>query len=185
MMQAEMRSQTPWELLLRSESKCFNNFVVHKVFFFSPDGTITTTFEPTPPMASYLLAFVISDFVHISNEATKLDNETLQRIWIRPDSAGRAQYALINSVNALKVLEEHVDFKYEMPKIDSVGVPKRPNAMENWGLITYRENAMIYEENFDDIPHYTKLSGLYVISHEMSHMFFGDSVTCEWWDYIW
>lgn len=88
-------------------------------------------------------------------------------------------------MNALRVLEDYVGFKYELSKLDSVGVPNKPNAMENWGLITYRENAMIYEENFDDIAHYTKLSGLYVISHEMSHMFFGDSVTCEWWEYIW
>lgn len=48
-----------------------------------------------------------------------------------------------------------------------------------------RENAMIYEENPDDISHAVKLSGVDVISHELAHQFFGDSVTCEWWDYIW
>ena len=44
---------------------------------------------------------------------------------------------------------------------------------------------MIYEENPDDISHAVKLSGVDVISHELAHQFFGDSVTCEWWDYIW
>lgn len=44
---------------------------------------------------------------------------------------------------------------------------------------------MIYEENPDDISHTVKLSGIVVISHELSHQFFGDSVTCEWWDYVW
>jgi aminopeptidase N len=57
--------------------------------------------------------------------------------------------------------------------------------MENWGMVTYRENAMIYEENYHDISHSQKLSGVDVISHELAHQFFGDSVTCEWWDYIW
>lgn len=47
------------------------------------------------------------------------------------------------------------------------------------------ESAMVYEENVDDIPHSQKLSGVDVISHELSHQFFGDLVTCEWWDYIW
>lgn len=44
---------------------------------------------------------------------------------------------------------------------------------------------MIYEENPDDISHAVKISGVNVISHELAHQFFGDSVTCEWWDYIW
>jgi aminopeptidase N len=44
---------------------------------------------------------------------------------------------------------------------------------------------MIYEENYDNIVHTVKLSGVDVISHELAHQFFGDSVTCEWWDYIW
>jgi aminopeptidase N len=57
--------------------------------------------------------------------------------------------------------------------------------MENWGMVTYRENAMIYEENYHDISHSQKLSGVNVISHELAHQFFGDLVTMEWWDYIW
>lgn len=44
---------------------------------------------------------------------------------------------------------------------------------------------MIYEEDYDDISHSVKLSGVDVISHELAHQFFGDLVTCEWWSYIW
>ena len=44
---------------------------------------------------------------------------------------------------------------------------------------------MIYEENYEDISHAVKLSGFDVIAHELAHQFFGDLVTCEWWDYIW
>lgn len=44
---------------------------------------------------------------------------------------------------------------------------------------------MIYEENYEDISHSLKLSGVDVISHELAHQFFGDSVTCEWWNYTW
>lgn len=136
-------------------------------------------------MSSYLLAFVISDLEHISNADTKEEDETLHRIWVRPDSVHKAQYALINSVGALKALEEYVGFDFELPKVDSAGVPNKSGAMENWGMVTYRENAMIYEENFDEISHTVKLSGVDVISHELAHQFFGDSITCEWWDYIW
>lgn len=44
---------------------------------------------------------------------------------------------------------------------------------------------MIYEEMYTDISHAFKLSGVDVISHELAHQFFGDSVTCEWWDQTW
>jgi aminopeptidase N len=134
-------------------------------------------------MSTYLLAFVVSDLKHIQNDPA--DGETLHRIWVRPDSLSKAQYALENSVAVLKHLEDYVGFKYELPKVDSAGVPSKSGAMENWGMVTYRENAMIYEENYDDISHAVKLSGVDVISHELAHQFFGDSVTCEWWDYIW
>jgi aminopeptidase N len=136
-------------------------------------------------MSSYLLAFVVSDLEHISNANMKQENETLHRIWVRPDSLSKAHYALENSVSVLKALEDYVGVNYELTKIDSAGVPNKGGAMENLGMVTYRENAMVYEENYDDIPHTQKLSGVDVISHELAHQFFGDLVTCEWWDYIW
>lgn len=82
-------------------------------------------------MSSYLLAFVVSDLEHISNADTKLSDETLHRIWVRPDSLSKAPYALDNSIKVLKALENYVGFKYEMPKIDSAGVPEKAGAMES------------------------------------------------------
>jgi aminopeptidase N len=52
-------------------------------------------------------------------------------------------------------------------------------------MVTYRENAIIYDENPDDSSHTQKLSGVDVIGHELAHQFFGDAVTCEWWDQTW
>lgn len=80
-------------------------------------------------MSSYLLAFVVSDLEHISNAGTKLPDETLHRVWVRPDSLSKAPYALENSISILKALEDYVGFKYEMPKVDSAGVPEKGGAM--------------------------------------------------------
>lgn len=82
-------------------------------------------------MSSYLLAFIVSDLESISNEATKLPTETLHRVWVRPDSLSKAPYALENSIAAVKALEEYVGFKYELPKVDSAGVPNKSGAMVN------------------------------------------------------
>lgn len=58
----------------------------------------------------------------------------------------------------------------------------------NWNAdfqVNYWETAMIFEVDYDDIAHNLKLSGLAIMSHELAHFFFGNAVTCEWWDYIW
>lgn len=136
-------------------------------------------------MSSYLLAFVVSDFAHVSNEDTVLPGETIHRVWVRPDSIKKAPYALENSAKVLKALENYVGFDYELPKVDSAAIPNKGGAMENWGMVTYWETAMIYEENYEDIPHNLKYSGVGVIAHELGHQFFGDSVTCAWWDQTW
>lgn len=83
-------------------------------------------------MSSYLLAFVVSEFRHISNEHTKLPGDTLHRIWTKPDSISKAQYALENSEKVLKALEDYCYFKYVLPKVDSAAIPNKNSAMENW-----------------------------------------------------
>lgn len=88
-------------------------------------------------MSSYLLAFVISDLQSITNENTKQPDDTLHRIWVRPDSLSRADFALESSELALKALENYLSFKFALPKLDSAGIPNKSGAMENWGLITY------------------------------------------------
>lgn len=118
-------------------------------------------------MSSYLLAFVVSEFANITNELTREPKETLHRVWTKPDSISKAPFALENSVKALKALEEYCYFDYVLPKVDSAAIPNKNSAMENWGMVTYWETAMIYEENYDDIPHNLKFSGVRVIGHEL------------------
>lgn len=52
-------------------------------------------------------------------------------------------------------------------------------------MVTYRENALIYENSPEESSHVQKFNGVTVISHELAHQFFGDLVTCQWWDQIW
>lgn len=118
-------------------------------------------------MSTYLNAFLVGDFDYIDNAATKAQNDTYMRVIVRPDSLSKTPYALENSENALKSLEAYANFDYEITKMDSAGVPNKGGAMENWGLIKYRENAMIYTEDINDTPHNVIFSGVRVISHEV------------------
>lgn len=88
-------------------------------------------------MSSYLLAFLVSDLDFISNADEKLPTDTLHRVWVRPDSLKKAQYALENSIKILKELETYTGFNYEMPKMDSAGVPNKGGAMVSYWEVCF------------------------------------------------
>lgn len=55
--------------------------------------------------------------------------------------------------------------------------------MENWGLITYRTVALLFDEKSSSIVF--KKSTAYTVCHELAHQWFGNLVTMEWWDHLW
>lgn len=116
--------------------KCFHFDCFYLISFqiYSNDGSgiFTTSFGPSPIMSSYLNAFVVCDFSFIDNSQTKGPDEVLQRIIVSQDSLEKADLALDSSVAALKALEEYVGYKYELDKLDSIMVPGKGGAMENW-----------------------------------------------------
>lgn len=137
-------------------------------FVFSGAGKIRTSFDTTPVMSSYLLAFVVSDFESIDNKPT---DGTIQRIFARKADVARAQFALENSDAFLKELEIFADYKYELPKMDSAAIPDfGPGAMENWGLIIYKEQYLIGNKDSHPREVYEILR---VTAHELGHQFFG------------
>ncbi|CBY38948.1 unnamed protein product [Oikopleura dioica] len=69
-------------------------------------------------------------------------------------------------------------------KADQIALPDfNAGAMENWGLVTYREQSLLYDMNRDRFDR--KFYVANVVSHEMAHMWFGDFVTCQFWDELW
>lgn len=83
-------------------------------------------------MSSYLLAFIISDLESVTNEDRIGEGETLHKVWVRPDSTSKAAFALQSADDGLKALENYLNFKFALPKMDSAGVPGKSGAMENW-----------------------------------------------------
>lgn len=91
------------------------------LFPSSQDGTITTSFQQSPVMSPYLLAFAVSDFAL----STHQDGPTLHRIFARPDTDAveRSQFALRNTDLFLKELERYVRYEYELTKLDQIALP--------------------------------------------------------------
>lgn len=126
---------------------------------------------------------MVSDFASQTNIDTKSDDETLHRIYMRPDAINRSDLGLINSIALLQQLEDYVNVKYELPTMNSAAIPDfAAGAMENWGLITYTEEYLIGDSKSS---HKEIINILGTIAHELGHQFFGNLVTCQWWDSIW
>ncbi|MEJ0073604.1 MAG: M1 family metallopeptidase [Candidatus Saccharibacteria bacterium] len=143
---------------------------------------MTTVFEPTPKMSSYLLAFVIGDMI---SKSTGTARGTEVNVWATvAQPADSLDYALDVAKRSIEFFEDYFGVDYPLPKADHVACPDfSAGAMENWGLITYRERVLLAYPGETAQSIYEQIA--LVIAHETSHQWFGNLVTMRWWDDLW
>ncbi|XP_072519135.1 aminopeptidase Ey-like isoform X2 [Salminus brasiliensis] len=140
-----------------------------------------TSFQPTERMSSYLLALVVSDYTNVHS-----DEGTLIRIWARRKavSDGYCAYALNLTGPILEFFENYYAVSYPLSKSDQIALPDFYfGAMENWGLVTYREANLLYDPVISSNRNQEKTAT--IIAHELAHMWFGNLVTLKWWNEVW
>ena len=144
--------------------------------------SLTTTFEKTPRMSSYLLAFVIGE-LHKKSARTKSGVEV--NVWATPaQNENTLDFALDIATRSIDFYDEYFGVKYPLPKSDHVALPDfSSGAMENWGLITYRESCLLTDPELT--PESSRRFIATVIAHELSHQWFGNLVTMNWWNDLW
>ncbi|XP_061377482.1 aminopeptidase N-like isoform X1 [Danaus plexippus] len=144
-----------------------------------------THFERSVNMSTYLVAYVLSDFVNVETNYTSVGNITKPiRIWTRPSLISKANYALTIVPKLLSFYEEIFGVPYALDKMDLIAIPDfSSGAMENWGLITFRETTLLYDE-IEGIPR-EKQNVAIDVAHELAHQWFGDLVTMKWWTDLW
>lgn len=140
-----------------------------------------TVFESSPKMSSYLLAFVTGE-LHKKTAQTKSGVEVNVFATAVHDSS-KLDFGLDVAVRSIEFFDDYFKIPYPLPKADHVALPDfSSGAMENWGLITYRESCLLADKK-------TAQSGremiATVIAHETSHQWFGNLVTMQWWDDLW
>lgn len=141
-----------------------------------------TKFRQTPPMQMYLLAIVVSNFEYVS--AT--DSRIPQRIFAKPSSIrnGEADFAAKIVGKILNAIEDHFQFEYPLAKLDHVGLMHFINgAMENFGIVHYAEPTLLLDPNDKDES--SMMTIIRIVTHEMVHQFFGNTVSPKWWNYTW
>ncbi len=138
-------------------------------------------FSPTPIMSTYLLAFIIGDFEYIES---KTKHGVQVRVFTTPGKKHQAKFALDCAVKTLDFYDDYFDIPYPLPILDMIAIPDfTAGAMENWGAITYRESALLVDEDHSSIGN--KQWVALVIAHEIAHQWFGNLVTMEWWTHLW
>ncbi len=144
-------------------------------------GSLLTSFETTPRMSTYLLAFAYGE---LDFKEAKTKNGVAVRVYATPDKVWMSDFALDAGVRSLEFFEDYYDIPYPLSKLDLIGLPDfSAGAMENWGLITFRESVLYVNPKSSSID--TKQFVALVIAHEIAHQWFGDLVTMRWWNDLW
>jgi aminopeptidase N len=144
------------------------------------DGWVADVYGPTPKMANYLVAFAVGDLVKIP---AGFVNGYEVNIWARPEIVSQMDFAQSNAPIIQAWLDHETGITYREVKSDHIALPDKGGAMENWGLITYGEQYFAY--NIETSSAYGKQTIGSIQAHEMGHLWYGDLITCQWWDDIW
>jgi len=145
-------------------------------------GYVWDVYQDSLKMSTYLLAFIVSDFVYRTSEPQP--NGVEFRIWSREAAKDQTVWASEIGPTILAYYETYFNTSFPLPKQDMIAIPDfSAGAMENWGLITYREVALLYEPGKSSLS--DKEYVAIVVAHELAHQWFGDLVTMEWWTDLW
>ena len=145
------------------------------------DGKVEFEFAETMKMSTYLLAFIVGPF-----EATEpVDVRGIPtRIIVPKGNLHLTGYALEAAVWVLEYLSDYYDIPYPGDKLDHIAIPDfSAGAMENVGLVTYRDAYLIIDEAKATQAELER--SLEVIGHEVAHQWFGNLVTLRWWEGAW
>lgn len=139
------------------------------------------TFNKTPLMSSYLLAFIVGELNYVETKSFRVPI----RVYATPDKdIELGRFSLDLAAKTLAFYEKEFDSDFPLPKMDMVGVPDfNAGAMENWGLITYRVVDLLFDEKTSGAS--TKERVAEVVQHELAHQWFGNLVTMDFWDGLW
>ncbi|XHF99081.1 hypothetical protein AWENTII_002590 [Aspergillus wentii] len=152
----------------------------------SEPGLKFVSFERTPVMSTYLLAWAVGDFDYVeAMTQRKYKGKSIPvRVYTTKGLKEQARFALECAHRTVDYFSEVFEVEYPLPKADLLAVHEfAMGAMENWGLVTYRTTAVLFDEGKSDTRYKNRIA--YVVAHELAHQWFGNLVTMDWWNELW
>ncbi|KAF2975675.1 hypothetical protein EK904_005134 [Melospiza melodia maxima] len=140
-----------------------NMNVVERRPYPDDESLVEVKFARSPVMSTYLVAFVVGEYDFVE---------------------ARSQDGVLVAAKTLPFYKDYFNVPYPLPKIDLIAIADfAAGAMENWGLVTYRETALLIDpkNSCSSSRQWVAL----VVGHELAHQWFGNLVTMEWWTHLW
>ena len=178
----------PWDITLivpQDQNAVANTKLIEETKL--ADGFKRMRFARTENLPSYLIAFAVGPWDIVEWQDIPANAVRKTPLALRGIAAkGRGKdmhYALENTAEIVNELERYFGIAYPFDKLDILAAPDfAAGAMENAGLITYRDSLMFAN---DSSPTGLRQAYWNVHAHELAHQWFGDLVTMPWWDDLW
>ncbi|XP_067645923.1 puromycin-sensitive aminopeptidase isoform X2 [Eurosta solidaginis] len=138
-------------------------------------------FDRTPIMSTYLVAVVVGEYDHVEG---KSEDGIIVRVFTPIGKKEQGVFALEVATKVLPYYKSYFNIAYPLPKMDLIAISDfSAGAMENWGLVTYRETFVLVDPKNTSLMR--KQSIALTVGHEIAHQWFGNLVTMEWWTHLW
>src|SRR5215510_1879509 len=175
--------KVPWQVTLhvRQDHVALGNAPVVREAP-EPGGMKQVELAVTRPLPSYLVAFVVGPFELIDG-GTAGRVATPIRFVIPRGRAGELGYAREVTPRVVAALEEYFDMPYPYGKLDVAVVPRYWGTMEHPGIVALGQPLTLIKPAEEGL--HRKISYVSIAAHELAHYWFGDYVTCRWWNDVW
>ena len=139
-------------------------------------------FQETVRMSTYLVAFA---FGEMQSKLTETKSGVKVGVFAtKAHQPKELDFALDIAKRAIEFYEDFYQTPYPLPHSWQLALPDfSAGAMENWGLVTYREAYLLLDPDNTSLD--MKQLVATVITHELAHQWFGYLVTMNWWDDLW
>ena len=177
----EFKARFALELTHEAGLAAIANGAVEQTEVIGPDR-VCTTFTETPPISTYLVAFTVGPYE--STEEARTPTGIPVRVWLPSGLGHQGVYARDAHVRSVEWLANYTGIPYPYGKLDGIGLADfEAGAMENPGAITYRTTLLAADPATAATGAYKRIYS--VVSHELTHMWWGDLVTMAWWNDLW
>lgn len=132
-------------------------------------------FAESVPMSTYLTVFIVADFLHkeVTVDTKGIGEPFKLRCFSTPAQVEKLQFAVDTAKKIIEYYIQYFGIPYPLPKLDMAAIPDFVSgAMETWGLVTYRETNLLFDENVSSTANKQRVAT--VLAHELAHMWFGN-----------
>lgn len=137
-------------------------------------------FQTTPLMSTYLVALVMGRFDCVSTSSMSKRSNIMTTVYTVPGKAEQGLFCLDTATRCLDFYQNLFGIPYPLTKSDLVAIPDfAAGAMENWGLVTYREAKILVQSG--STSETMKRGIARTVCHELAHQWFGNLATMEFW----